>query len=67
MDRMLWGSDRYYNPGQMVLEGWLCLEFSSPDAPSWFDLTTLIRTLDWFASTILAGFDHHPLKKLNLL
>ena len=26
---MLWGSDRYSNPVQMVVDGWLCQEFSS--------------------------------------
>ena len=62
MERMLWGSDRYSNPVQMVLEGWhlsiICFNWLAIVC-----LTDIMTTFRLASKKINAGFDdHRPLE-----
>ena len=53
---MLWGSDRYSNPVQMVVEGWLSREFSS----LWYFFLVKLNT----SEKLWTGLLHQILKML---
>ena len=58
MERMLWGSDRYSSPVQMVLEGWLLSRISLVGLFLCFQDQQL-----YFTSKRLASFnEHRPLE-----
>ena len=62
MERMLWGSDRYSNPVQMVLETWHLSIISF----AWLAivcLTDIMTTFGLASKKINVGFDdYRPLK-----
>ena len=63
MERMLWGSVRYSNPVQMVLEGWLLSIISHFGWLAIVCLTDIMTTFGLASKKINAGFDdYRPLK-----
>ena len=59
MERMLWGSDIYSNPVQMVLEGWLLSIISLFGWLAFVCLTDIMNTFGLASKKINAGFDDH--------